>query len=215
MHLVIYTQKRDRPLILELHFIVPVLLALLSILLLCPPIYLGFENRKLKAANIALEKVINLTSAKALEAEKLISRLEERLRHAEEHPTTQEVFFEALDRVFDSGPPDTTFPNLPVDDPGASAEAVYVIQLAAVKTRDAAIGEAEKYRSSIPLAVEIEEFELASSRWYRVIATGFQSAREAEINARRLKAAGIINEYLIQSIGVTSAGAASAEEETP
>ena len=69
--------------------------------------------------------------------------------------------------------------------------------------------------SIIPLTVEVEEVELVSGRWYRVLATGFQSAREAEINARRLKAAGKINEYVIQKININSAGADTTEKVPP
>jgi len=206
MHLVIYTQKRDRPIIFKLHVIFPVLLALLIIFLLALVIYLGFKNRALTAASLALTAEKARIAGKVLEADRRIFRLEERIRYAEEHPTTPEVLFEALNKTFASGVPDTIFPNFSAEYRRLFGETVYTIQLAALKSQDAAASVAESYRPIIPMTIEIKEADLPGGHWYRVLVTGFESARKAENYALELKSNGIITDYVIQKINFPFSG---------
>ena len=211
MHLVIYFQKRVRPLIFKLHVIAPVLLALLMIFLLALLIYSGFKNRALTAATLALTAKKARTAGKVLEADQQIFRLEERIRYAEEHPTTPEVLFETLNKTFASRAPDTIFPNFSAEYRRLSGKTVYAIQLASLKSRDAAASVAGNYRSIIPMTIEIEEADLPSGRWYRVIVTGFESARKAENYALELKSNGKITDYVIQKINFPYSGTVTGE----
>jgi len=211
MHLVIYTQKRKRPLIIKLHVIVPALLVLLILLLLALPVYLGFKRRALVVAAGDLDQEKALTAGEILVAEKRISSLEERIRYVEENPTTPDVLFEALRKNFASGPPDTLIPLIPVEYLRVSGETIYAIRLAGLDTREAALRAAEDYRQAIAANIEIEELELPGGRLYRVMATGFRSARQAENYARNLLREGKISDYLIQEISLPDSNTAAGE----
>ncbi|MBN2287956.1 MAG: hypothetical protein JXQ83_01390 [Candidatus Glassbacteria bacterium] len=110
MHLVIYTQKRDRPLILRLPFIVRALLVLLLPALPVLTVYLWLENRELQESNRVLLESRERLAGQVLEAGRRVARLEEEARQAGEHPSAPEVLFEALERTFASGQQDTLFP---------------------------------------------------------------------------------------------------------
>ena len=215
MHLVIYTQKRDRPLIFKINVIVPVLLVLFTICLLALPIYFGFRNRVLAAATVMLDDTTARMRKEVLEADERISELEERIRYAEDHSTIPEVLFSVLSKTHALKPPDTVFLNLPGEYRRVPDKTGYAIQLSALKNRDAAVRVAGSFRATIPVPVEIVEADLPDGRWYRVIATGFESAREARNYALELKSNGIISDYVIQKMDYPYSDSAAGEIKTP
>ncbi len=215
MHLVIYTQKRDRPLIFKVNVIVPAFLVLFAIFLLALPIYFGFRNRALAAATIALNDDTKRMRREVLEADERISGLEERIRYAEEHSTMPEVLLGALSKTHALRPPDTVFPNLPDEYRRVPDKTGYAIQLSALKSRDAAVRIAGGFRAAIPVPVEIVEADLPDGRWYRVIAIGFESIQEARDYALDLKSNGIISDYVIQKIDFPYSDSGAGEIKTP
>ena len=107
MHLVIYTQRRERPVIFKFHFIVQLVLVLIVISLLGLPIYFWFENRALRVSVFALNDQKELVSSNILGAETKITVLEEKIRRVNEDPTRPEVLFEVLSSSFAREPMDT------------------------------------------------------------------------------------------------------------
>lgn len=81
--------------------------------------------------------------------------------------------------------------------PPTSAPQLFRIQVASMRNRNGAENEAARFGRT-DLTVEIVEADLGpKGTWYRVQVTGFQSRTEATNAGRRLKAEGVIQDFLI------------------
>lgn len=81
--------------------------------------------------------------------------------------------------------------------PQTSVSSKFRIQVSSLRNRKGAENEARKFART-DLATAIEEVDLGSKgTWYRVYLTDFQSRAEALKAARRLKAEGLIRDFLL------------------
>jgi DedD protein len=81
--------------------------------------------------------------------------------------------------------------------PKTSAPSSFRIQVSSARNRKGAEDEARKFAGT-DLTTDIEEADLGSKGiWYRLYLTGFQSRDEALKAARRLKAEGLIQDFLL------------------
>jgi hypothetical protein len=198
MHIIIYTQKSEKPRIIQVGVLSLVFTLACLAFLAGAGLYFGRAALALsgKTSAAALEKA--LTAARLDSLEKGIALVRPQIRtystlsveQAPASPPPEAAPQPVRQKIF---PPDEGDP-------------VYAIQVSSHRGREEAERTAAGLRSIPGRTVLVEEVSLPGGRWFRVLILGFGNRAEASALADSLRQRNTIREYLIQRLRRGTAG---------
>jgi len=196
VHLVIFTQKTEKPYIANPPLIVLLLALFVPAGLVSLQLYHTFKAIEIQRRLPELEAGNFRSRDNLFRLDGEFSRLSGRLRLFEEQPGDSSILLDNLERAFPGAAADTVRPVYP----DSLRKEVYAVQVAAQRSLEEAEKTATDYRGKLNRPLTIERVQLTSGVWYRVLIPSFLSPGAAQAYGESLLQGNLVREFYVQRI---------------